>query len=138
MPNVFNVLKYKDTNIDTLQTISTGVSTARFSLNVANTESAFIQIDLAELEANTSMIMELSATPSWADGIKVVHFAIKDPDTNTLSKRQEVFGNITPDDGYLIPITYTRSIEKIIIDIEIIGANQNTVLNIGAGINSNQ
>lgn len=139
MPNEFNVIKYKDSDKDTLTTVSIGVSAARFYFETFNTDAAFIQIKITQLEPDTEVTMEISATPAWSsEEVERVHFAIKDDSDNTLSKRQEVFETITPNDGFLIPVTYLKSIAKIVIDLEVTGANQNTELNIGAGFDSKQ
>lgn len=139
MANIFNVLKHKDTGADTLETIDISTSNATFALKTQNTNSAFIQMKITVKAGGDTVNMEISGQPSWSNTEnEKVHFAQKDDSDNTLSKRLEVFDALTPDGGYLIPITYTKSIDKIIIYLEVVGVGQDTVLYIGAGFDSTQ
>lgn len=133
MPNTIEVIN------NSLEIISISANKATLALNTLNTVEAFIQVKITSMTGGDTLTVELSGTPLWSTvENEKVHFAQKDDSDNTLSKRQEVFTSVTPDGGFLIPITYLKCIEKIIIYLEITGAGQDMILYVGGGFDSTQ
>lgn len=137
--NSFNVINFENTNRPTLETISKDepAGKARFALKTQNTEKALIQVKLPFLSAGTILNIEISGAARWAaDKNEPIHFVEKDPGTNTLKSRKVVYENANENGGDFLPIEYSAAVEKIIIDIEVTGANQETILYIGGGFSS--
>jgi hypothetical protein len=136
--NSFNVIKYGGTGKDTLDTILKDEANgkAKFSFDTQNTQKAWVQVKLPVL-IGTTLTMKISGVPAWAaDKEEPVHFVKKDPATDNLLIRKEVYNTPNENGGDLIPIEYSQAIIKIIIEIETTGANQESILYIGAGFSS--
>lgn len=136
--NKFNVLKFKDTDRLTVEIVEQSASKARYAFDTFGTDRAFFQVRIDNFVANQVIIKPsgVLSSASENDKNKPVHFVTIDPETKEPEEIEIIYDSVTSNGGDLHPVEYAKAVKRVIIDVEVTGANQEVNIFIGAAFDS--